>query len=160
MIGLAQTVHLSCTNTNTISKQKETRFDLTHFFLKFHRVRPNQFLSIWYVRPNHEPILYQDYHYPPTDWNELPLEPHHLGVPSGASKMISDPMVHVAQTVHLSCTEHNTVSKRIETRFHLTHFTLELHQVRPNWFLILWYVRREPCTYLAPTLTLSLKGPK
>jgi hypothetical protein len=35
---------------------------------------------------------------------KLPLEPCHLGVPSGASKMISELMVCLAQTVHLSCT--------------------------------------------------------
>jgi hypothetical protein len=32
------------------------------------------------------------------DRNELPLEPRDLGVPSGASKMISEPMVALAQT--------------------------------------------------------------
>jgi hypothetical protein len=35
--------------------------------------------------------------------------------------MISGPMVHSAQTVHLYCTDTNTVSKRIETIFHMTH---------------------------------------
>jgi hypothetical protein len=48
------------------------------------------------------------------DRNEFLLEPHHLGVPSGASKMISEPMV-------------------------------------------LWH---KPCTYLAPTVTLSPNEPK
>jgi hypothetical protein len=37
------------------------------------------------------------------DQNELPVEPRQLGVPSGLSKMISEPKVHLAQTVHLSC---------------------------------------------------------
>jgi hypothetical protein len=37
--------------------------------------------------------------------NELLVEPRHLGVPSGASKMISMPMVCLVQTVHLSCTD-------------------------------------------------------
>jgi len=27
---LAQTVHLSCTDTNTVSKEKEVRFHMTH----------------------------------------------------------------------------------------------------------------------------------
>ena len=31
------------------------------------------------------------------DPNNLPLEPRHLGVPSGASKMISEPMVRLAK---------------------------------------------------------------
>ena len=36
-------------------------------------------------------------------------DPRHLGVPSGASKTISEPMVRLAQTVHLSCTNTNTL---------------------------------------------------
>ena len=44
----------------------------------------------------------------------------HLGVPLGAHKMISEPMVRLAQTVHLSCTDTNTVSKQTKTRFHMT----------------------------------------
>jgi hypothetical protein len=39
------------------------------------------------------------------DRNEIPQDPHHLGVPSGASNMISEPMVCLAQTVHLSCAD-------------------------------------------------------
>jgi hypothetical protein len=57
------------------------------------------------------------------DWNELSLEPRHIGVPLGASKMISDPIVYLAQTVHLSCSDTNTVSKRTEIRFHMIHVT-------------------------------------
>ena len=57
------------------------------------------------------------------DQNELPLEPRHLVVPSGVSKMISEWMVRLAQTVHLSCTDTNTMSKDKEVRFHLTHVT-------------------------------------
>ena len=41
----------------------------------------------------------------------IPHDPRHLGVPSSASKMISEPMVCLAQTEHLSCTNTNTVSK-------------------------------------------------
>ena len=42
----------------------------------------------------------------------LSLETRHLGLPSGASKMISKPMARLAQTVHLYCADTNTVSKR------------------------------------------------
>ena len=52
---------------------------------------------------------------------ELPLEPLHLGVLSGASTMVLELMVHYAQTVHHSCTQTNTNSKRTEARFHMTH---------------------------------------
>jgi hypothetical protein len=39
----------------------------------------------------------------------------------GASKMIFERMVHLAQTMHLSFTDTNTVSKLTEMRFHSTH---------------------------------------
>jgi hypothetical protein len=45
------------------------------------------------------------------DRNELPFEPCLQEVPSGAAKMISELVVRLAETVHLSCTETNTVSK-------------------------------------------------
>jgi hypothetical protein len=70
---------------------------------------------------NNAPILRQEYHYVQTDQNELPLEPLHLWVPSGESKMILKHMVCLAQTMHLSCTNTNTISKRTEARFDLTH---------------------------------------
>jgi hypothetical protein len=70
---------------------------------------------------NRAPILHQDLRYLQTDRNKVPLGPFHLGLPSGASKMISKPMVLLVKTVHLSCTGTNTVFKRTETRFHMTH---------------------------------------
>jgi hypothetical protein len=57
------------------------------------------------------------------DQNEPPLEPRQLGVPLGAFKMISEAMVCLAQTMHLSCTDTDTVSKRTEMRFYMTHVT-------------------------------------
>jgi hypothetical protein len=57
------------------------------------------------------------------DQNKHPLKPRHLGVPSSASKMISKPMVRLAQPVHQSSTDTNTISKRTEMRFHMTHVT-------------------------------------
>jgi hypothetical protein len=68
---------------------------------------------------------------------ELSLEPCHLGEPSGAPKMISEQMVRLAQIVHRSCTESNTISKKKEVRFHMTHVSK-----------------------LKKRLALSLKGPK
>jgi hypothetical protein len=70
------------------------------------------------------------------DQNELPLEPRHLEVPSGASKMISQRMACLAQTVNLSCP------------------TVTLSPNISNWDSTdpchsLWYIRRKPCTYLA-----------
>jgi hypothetical protein len=72
---------------------------------------------------NRAPILRQVYSYLQMDQNELPLEPRHLGVPSGAFKTIFEPMVCLVQTVHLSFTDTNTVSKQIKMRLHMTHIT-------------------------------------
>jgi hypothetical protein len=58
-----------------------------------------------------------------TDPNELPHDPHHIGVQLRAPKMISEPMVRLAQTVHLSCVEINTFSKQTKVSFHLIHIT-------------------------------------
>jgi hypothetical protein len=144
---LAQTVHLSCTDTNTISKWIETRFQMTNVTEKIHRVHPKWFMSLWYVRrklcsyiasrlalclnrpkrastwstlprstigcvqndfcaygtfgTNRAPILHWHYHCLQMDWNKIPHEQCHIGDPSGASKIISDPMLRSAQTVHL-----------------------------------------------------------
>jgi hypothetical protein len=104
---------------------------------------------------NHAAILPQDYHYLQIDWIQLRLEPRQLGVPLGASKMISEPKVRLAQIVHLSCTDTNTISKGTKTRFHVTYVTLEYHRVCPKWFQSLLYVHHKPCTYLASRLALS-----
>jgi hypothetical protein len=56
-------------------------------------------------------------------WNKILLEPLHLAAPSRASKMIFEPVVHSAQTVHQPFTDTNTISKWTEMRFHMTHVT-------------------------------------
>jgi hypothetical protein len=91
-----------------------------------------------------------------TDRNELLFDPSHLGVPSGVPKTIFKPMVCSSQTIYLSCIDINTIAKRIETSFYLTHVTYEFYQVCPKRFQCSWYIRHKPCTYLAPRLTLSL----
>jgi hypothetical protein len=42
---------------------------------------------------NGAPTLCLDLHYIQTDHIELPLEPHELGIPTHASKTISEPLV-------------------------------------------------------------------
>jgi hypothetical protein len=103
---------------------------------------------------NRAPILHQELHYLQTDRTELLVEPRHLGVPSSASKTISMPMVCSLETVHLSCTDTNTISKRTKMRFHTTYVTYEFHRVRPKLFMSLWYVQCKPCTYLASRLAV------
>ena len=83
-------------------------------------MRPKRFPGLWYVQCKPFTYLASRLHSLQMDQNELPHEPRHLGVPSGVSKTISEPMVRLAQTMHLSCTDPNTVSKRTEMRFHMT----------------------------------------
>jgi hypothetical protein len=66
------------------------------------------------------------------DQSENPLDPRHLGVRSGSSITISEPMVHLVQIMHLSCTNTNIVSKQTETRFHMTYITYKSHWVHPK----------------------------
>jgi hypothetical protein len=94
------------------------------------------------------------------DQNEIWHDPRHLGVLSCASKMIYETVVCSVQTVLLNCVKINTVSKQTKTSFHLSLVPLEYCQVRPKWFLSLWYIWRKPCGYLVPTLTPSPNGPK
>jgi hypothetical protein len=74
--------------------------------------------------------------------------------------MIFEPIVHFVQTMHLSYVVINTISKRTQTSFHMTHVMKEYHRMCPNWFLSLWYIQHNLCTNLASRLTLSPDWPK
>jgi hypothetical protein len=86
-------------------------------------MRPNRFLSLCYIRRSLAPIYVKIITVSKKGRNELLLEPRPLGVSSGASKMISESVVCLAETVHLSCTDTNTISKWAGTRLHMTHVT-------------------------------------
>jgi hypothetical protein len=137
-----------------ISKRTESSIQLSHVTLEYHLVRPKWYLCLWYIRRKpcnylaSRIVLYQ------MNWLKHPLELRHLGVLSGASKTISEPMVCLALSVHLSCIDTNTIFKWTKTRFYMTHVTLEFHRRRPKRFLRIWYVHRKPCTYLASRLAL------
>jgi gamma-glutamylcysteine synthetase len=159
MVRSVQTVHLSCTDTNIVSKRTKTRFNKTHITYEFHRVRPKLFMSLWHIQCKPYTYLASTLALSPNGLNRAPPDPRHLGAPLGASKTIYEPMVRYAQTVHLSCTDTNTISKRTKMRFHTAHVTYEFHRVRPKLFMSLWYVMCKPCTYLASRLALSPNGP-
>jgi hypothetical protein len=120
MVCLVQTVHLSYTDTNTISNGLKQ--DSTWHMSPWSSIEcvKNNFWAYGTFGANRAPILNQDLHYLQTNRNELPFKPRKLGVSSSVSKMISEPMVRLAQIVQLSCTETNTISKMIETRFYMT----------------------------------------
>jgi hypothetical protein len=96
---------------------------MTHVTKEFCQVRLKGFWACGMFGSNRAPILCQDLHCLETDQIELLLEPHHLGVPLGASKTIYEPMLRSLQIVHQSCTDTNTVSKWIKISFHMTHVT-------------------------------------
>ena len=73
---------------------------MTHVTEEFHLVHPKRFLSLWYVQRKPFTYLALTLTPSPNGPNEIPHDPRHLGVPSGASKTISEPMVRSAQTVH------------------------------------------------------------
>jgi hypothetical protein len=79
---------------NTVSKQIEARFLMTQSPKSSIGCVQNDFWDLWYVRRKLCTYRASSMHYLRIDSNKLPLEPHHLGVPLGASKMIFDPMVH------------------------------------------------------------------
>jgi hypothetical protein len=115
-------VHLSFVEINTISKRTKTSFHLTMLLRSTIRCVQNKFHDCGTFSANRASTLRRDQHSLQMDRNVLPLNPRHLEVLSGVSKMISKLTVHSAQTMHLSCTDINSVSKRIK-RFHLTHVT-------------------------------------
>ena len=74
-------------------------------------MRPKRYLSLWYVWRKPCTYLALTLTPSPNGPNEIPHDPGHLGVPSGASKMISEPMVRSAQTVHRSFVKISTLTK-------------------------------------------------
>jgi hypothetical protein len=152
VVRSAQTVHLSCVKISTLSKQTESSIHLSLVTKEYHPVCPKRFLSLWYVWCKPCTNLASRLAQYQMNWIKHQLELCHLGVLSGASKMISKPVVCLAQTVHLSCTDTNTISKWTKTRFDITHVTLEFHRVHPKPFLILWYIWHKQCSYLASRL--------
>jgi hypothetical protein len=121
MVHLVQTVHLYCTDTNTVSKRTKMRFHMTHPPRSSIGCVHDDIRAYGTFSANRAPR--QEQHYLEMDQNEVPLEPRHLGVQSGASKMIYEPMVCSAQTMHLSRIKISTISKRTKMHFHLSLIT-------------------------------------
>jgi hypothetical protein len=89
-----------CTDANTVSKQTKTKFHTTHVTYEFHRVRPKLFMSLWYIKCKPCTYLVSRLALSPNGTNRARPGPRHLGVPSGVSKTIYEPMVHLTQTEH------------------------------------------------------------
>jgi hypothetical protein len=120
IVRSAQTMHISCAKNSTISSRTELNFHLSLVTYEYHRVRPKQFLSLCYVWHELCPYLAPTLTLSQNGQNEISHDARHLGVASGASKMIFEPMVCLAQTVHLSCLMICNISKQTEMSFHLS----------------------------------------
>ena len=86
-------------------------------------MRPKRYLSLWYVWRKLCTYLALTLTPSPNAPNEIPHDPRHLGVPSGASKTISELMVRSVQTMLRSCVKISTISKWTETSFQLSFVT-------------------------------------
>jgi hypothetical protein len=106
MVRLVQTMHLS-PNWPWASSHRSSI-----------RCVQNNMWVYGMVGANHAPILHWHKYYLQIDRNEIPHDPRHLGVPSGASKTNSEPVVRLAQTVHQPCIKISILSKRTEVRIH------------------------------------------
>jgi hypothetical protein len=152
MVISAQTVHLSCVKISTIPKQTKMSFHLSLKPRSVIRFVQNDFCAYGTIGANGAPILH---------WNEIPHDPRNLGVPSGASKIIYEPVVLSTQTVHLSYIKISKLCTYLLSTLTLSwNGAKELHLVRLKWFSRPWYVWPEPCIDLASRLALSLNGLK
>jgi hypothetical protein len=110
-------MHLSCTDTNTIYKERiEVPRDPHHLVVPS---GASKIISMPMVHSTQTVHLSCVKISTISKRTKLSLGPHHLAVQSGASKIISEPMVRLAQTMHLSCTDTNTVYKHKEVRFYM-----------------------------------------
>jgi hypothetical protein len=93
MVCSVQTVHLSCVKISTICKRNEMSFRLSLITLEYDRVQLKRFMSLWYVRRKPCTYLVSKLALSPNEPKRVSTRARHLGVPSGVSKMIYEPMV-------------------------------------------------------------------
>jgi hypothetical protein len=74
-----------------------------HPLVHRHWVRPKWFLSLWYVWHKLCTYLALTLTLSANGPKQNSHDPRHLGVTLGSSKMIFEPVVRSAQTIHLSC---------------------------------------------------------
>jgi hypothetical protein len=94
---------------------------MTHVTWQFHRVRPEWFPSLWYVRQKQCTYLAPTLTLSPNGpkWDSTwPMSPR-----STIGSIQNDFWAYgtLAQIVHLSCTYTDTIFKWTEMRFHITH---------------------------------------
>jgi hypothetical protein len=110
MLCLAQIVHLSCVKISTISNELTQSSTWASSPRSTIGCVQNDF---WAYSTNRAPILHRHQQYLQMVQNEILHDPHHLRVPLGASKMISEPLVRSSQTMHLSRVKVSTMSHEL-----------------------------------------------
>jgi hypothetical protein len=104
VIHSVQTVLLSCAKFDIIPKRTKWTSTWPTSPRSSIGSAQNNFRAYCTFAINVAPILRQDYHYLQRNRNELPFDPHHLGVPSGLPKRISEPIAHSVQPcTYLAC---------------------------------------------------------
>jgi hypothetical protein len=131
---------------------------MTHLTEEFHRVHLKWFPILWYVWHKRCTCLASRLALSLDGQNRASTWASSLRIPSVASKMILEPVVHSTQTMHLPYVKISTISKWTKMSIHLSLVTYEYHRVCPKRFLSQWYVWCKPWIYLALTPTLSPNG--
>jgi hypothetical protein len=114
---------LCCIKISTISNELNQAFTWALSPRSIIWCVQNDFWAYGMFSTNRAPILNRQQHYLQMDQNEIPHDPRHLGVSSGASKIISEAIVCSALTVHLSCLKISTIFEWTELSFHLSLIT-------------------------------------
>jgi hypothetical protein len=120
----------------------------------FHQLRAKRHPSLWFVQRKSCIYLASGLAISPNG-PEPPLEPRHLGVPSGGSKMISkDRYIWRKPSTNLTPTLTPSPNKpKWDSTWPMLH---RCSIGCPKRFLSLWYVRRKPCTYHTSRLAVYL----
>ena len=95
-------------------------------------MRPKPYLSLRYVWHKPGSDLALTLTPSPNGLNEIPHDPRHLGVPSGVSETISEPMVRSAQTMQLCCIKISTIFKQTENELPLEPRHLGVPSIHPK----------------------------
>jgi hypothetical protein len=113
LVHSAQTMHLSCIKISTISNKLNQTSTWASSPRSTIGCVQNDFWAYSIFSTNRAPILNRHQHYLQMDQNDIPQDPCHLLVLSGASKMISEPVLRSAQTMCLSCVKISTISNEL-----------------------------------------------
>jgi hypothetical protein len=160
MVVLGQTMHLSCTDTNTVSKMPKQDSPWPTSPRSSIGCIQNNLLGLWYVRHKQctylVSILALSTKRTKTSFHLcLITSEYHRVRPK---RLLSLWYVQRKQCTYLASRLELTPNglKRGSTCASSPRYI----QVRPKRLLILWYVWCKPCSYLTPTLTSSPNRPK